>query len=259
MKCLCKVFNSVQQIFTHKHCSSSSFIVTLSLIRHTARARTQFSGCNSTTNAHSEMRQMAVCCQNQKLGVLSSHSALSKMVGALFKKFCLFLNMPRTHSNNRIDVGGPSSSAEHSGVQFRPLLLPEIEPLLSGSQALSLVIIMTELLTVSFNFNNTGSVHIMLHRYMRTDRQTGGLKRVNCLIMFEYTSYLTENTVSLYYRRQNSSSCLVIPFLSVAELNRIQKCLTLATYTFLVSKQVIPIVATAPETLSNCLNGNYIV
>ena len=37
----------------------------------------------------------------------------------------------------------------------------------------------------------------MLHRYMRTDRQTGGLKRVNCLIMFEYTSYLTENTVRL--------------------------------------------------------------
>jgi len=46
------------------------------------------------TNAHSETGQMAVCCQNLMLGVLSSHSAPSVLVGALFKKFSLFLNTP---------------------------------------------------------------------------------------------------------------------------------------------------------------------
>jgi hypothetical protein len=34
-------------------------------------------------------------CQNLTLGALSSRSALSVLVGALFKKFGLFLNMPR--------------------------------------------------------------------------------------------------------------------------------------------------------------------
>ena len=57
--------------------------------------RAQFSGCSSTTNAHSEMGQMAICCQNLTLGALSSRSALSVLVGALFKKFGLFLNTPR--------------------------------------------------------------------------------------------------------------------------------------------------------------------
>jgi hypothetical protein len=38
------------------------------------------------------MGQMAVCCQNQTLGALSSHSAFSVLVGALFKKFGFFLN-----------------------------------------------------------------------------------------------------------------------------------------------------------------------
>jgi hypothetical protein len=47
------------------------------------------------TNAHSEMGLMAVCCQNLTLGVLSSHSARSVLVGALFKEFGLFLNTPR--------------------------------------------------------------------------------------------------------------------------------------------------------------------
>jgi len=37
----------------------------------------------------------AVCCQNLPLGALSSHSAPSVLVGALFKKFGLFLNTPR--------------------------------------------------------------------------------------------------------------------------------------------------------------------
>jgi hypothetical protein len=40
---------------------------------------------------------MAVCCQNLMLGALSSRSALSVLVGSLFKKFCLFLNTPRMH------------------------------------------------------------------------------------------------------------------------------------------------------------------
>jgi hypothetical protein len=78
---------------THTHtrararCSSSS----LSLIRRTACARAQFSACSSTTNAHSETGQMAICCQNLPLGALSSRSAPSVPVGELFKKFGLFL------------------------------------------------------------------------------------------------------------------------------------------------------------------------
>jgi hypothetical protein len=55
-----------------------------------ACARAQFSGCSSTTNVHSETGQMAVCCQNLTLGALSGRSALSVLVGALFKKFGLF-------------------------------------------------------------------------------------------------------------------------------------------------------------------------
>jgi hypothetical protein len=63
-----------------------------STIRRTACARAQFSGYSSTTNAHSETGQMAVCCQNLPLGAFSSHSASSVLVGELFKKFGLFLN-----------------------------------------------------------------------------------------------------------------------------------------------------------------------
>jgi len=40
------------------------------------------------------MGQMAVCCQNLMLGALSSHSALSVLVGVLFKTFGLFWNTP---------------------------------------------------------------------------------------------------------------------------------------------------------------------
>ena len=80
---------------THTHSSSSSFIVTMSLIQWTACVHAQFSWCSSTTNAHSETGQMAVCCQNLTLGALSSRCALSVLVGALFKKLSLFLNMPR--------------------------------------------------------------------------------------------------------------------------------------------------------------------
>ena len=85
----------MKQTITHTRCSSSSFIVTLSLIRRRAYARAQFSRCSSTTNANSETGQMAVCCQNLTLGVFSSCSAFSVLVGALFKKFRLFLNTPR--------------------------------------------------------------------------------------------------------------------------------------------------------------------
>jgi uncharacterized integral membrane protein len=112
LKCLCKFLPSFQQYVspsrslslslshththTHTHmralgrCSSSSFIVTLSLIRRTVCARAQFSGWSSTTNAHSETNQMAFCFQNLTLDALSSRSALSVLVGAPFKKFGLF-------------------------------------------------------------------------------------------------------------------------------------------------------------------------
>jgi hypothetical protein len=40
------------------------------------------------------MRPMAGCFQNLMLGELGSHSALSVLVGALFKKYVLSLNMP---------------------------------------------------------------------------------------------------------------------------------------------------------------------
>jgi len=65
------------------------------LIRPTACACAQFSGCSSTTNAHSETGQMAVRCQNLPLGALSSRSAPSVLVGELCKKFGLYLNKRR--------------------------------------------------------------------------------------------------------------------------------------------------------------------
>ena len=83
-----KCLKSLQQIFTKARCPFSSFTVTW--------ARAHFSGCSSTTNAHIETRQMPVCCQKLTLGSLISRSALCMLVGALFKKWCLFLNTPRT-------------------------------------------------------------------------------------------------------------------------------------------------------------------
>jgi hypothetical protein len=55
----------------------------------------QFSGCSLTTNARSEMGQMAVCCQNLTLCALGSCGMLFVLVDALFKKFGLFLNTLR--------------------------------------------------------------------------------------------------------------------------------------------------------------------
>ncbi len=95
LKCLCKIFAKFAAKFhTHTRGSSSSFIVTLSLIRRTACARAQFGGCSSATNGHSETRQMAGCCQNLLLGAFSSRSTLPVPVGTLFKKFGPFLNTP---------------------------------------------------------------------------------------------------------------------------------------------------------------------
>jgi len=47
---------------------------------------------------------MAVCCQNLALCVLSSCSAPYMLVGALFKKFGLFLNTPRTEDKAKLAI-----------------------------------------------------------------------------------------------------------------------------------------------------------
>jgi hypothetical protein len=73
----------------------------MSLIQRTACASAQFSGCSTTTNPHSEMGQMAVCCQSLTLGALSSCSTLSVLVGVLLKSSVLFLNMPCTWHYSR--------------------------------------------------------------------------------------------------------------------------------------------------------------
>jgi hypothetical protein len=52
---------------------------------------------------------MAVCCQNLPLDALSSRSAPSMLVGALFKKFGLFLNTD-VHKNKLLSVLRRSSS-----------------------------------------------------------------------------------------------------------------------------------------------------
>ena len=81
LKCLCKIFTKFAAKFhTHTHCSSSSFIVTLSLIQQTACACAQFSACSWTINVRSEKVQMTVCCQNLMLGALSRRSVFSVLV-----------------------------------------------------------------------------------------------------------------------------------------------------------------------------------
>jgi hypothetical protein len=88
----------MQDVTSYKARSKSyrTFVVnTLSLLRRTAYARAQFIPCGSTINAYSETGQMTVCCQNLTLGALSSRSAFSLLVVALFKKFGFFLNTPR--------------------------------------------------------------------------------------------------------------------------------------------------------------------
>ena len=56
------------------------------------------------TNAHSETGQMAVCCENLTLGVFSSCIAPPVLVGALFKKFGLFLNISRILYSHLLSV-----------------------------------------------------------------------------------------------------------------------------------------------------------
>jgi hypothetical protein len=92
LKCLCKIFTKFCSKISHTNFVLQALSLSLSLIQRTACARAQFSGCSSTTNAHSETGQMAACCQYLALGVLSSRSALSMLDGAQFKKFGFFLN-----------------------------------------------------------------------------------------------------------------------------------------------------------------------
>ena len=100
-------------------------IYTLSLIRRTSCARAQLSECSSTTNAHSETRQMVVCCQNLTIGALSSRSALSMLVGALFKKFGHFLNTPRKDLQTKTSVWFQASAAkEMRSALFRVIKVP---------------------------------------------------------------------------------------------------------------------------------------
>jgi hypothetical protein len=63
-----------------------------------------------TTNAHSETGQTAVCYRNLTLVSLSSRSALSVLVGALFKKFGLFFE----HPSYVYDVAAYQSLPEYS-------------------------------------------------------------------------------------------------------------------------------------------------
>jgi hypothetical protein len=80
-------------------------------------------------NAHSETGQMAVCSQNLTLGALSSLSALSVLVGALFKKFVLFLNTPRiiTTCKSNTKAHDPQKAPNNplSGHRSLQTVLPE--------------------------------------------------------------------------------------------------------------------------------------
>jgi hypothetical protein len=55
---------------------------------------------------------MAVCCQNLTLGVLSSRSALSVLVGAVFEKFGLFFEQA-LYSANISNVRSKTSYLEY--------------------------------------------------------------------------------------------------------------------------------------------------
>jgi hypothetical protein len=75
------------------------------------------------TNADSIKGQTAVCCQNLTLGALSSCSTLSVLVGTVFKKVGLFLNMPRIPTNTLHDNTHKNSEVFcHPGAIFMELL-----------------------------------------------------------------------------------------------------------------------------------------
>jgi hypothetical protein len=84
--------NTVSTVIDICHPSYVYYLLARSGWNWSSSARALFSGCSSTTNAHSETGQMAVCCQNLPLGELSSRSAPFLLVGELFNKFSLFLN-----------------------------------------------------------------------------------------------------------------------------------------------------------------------
>jgi hypothetical protein len=82
------------QIFTQKlqmRRVSAKFVIC-----RKACACAQFSARSSTTNAHGETGQMAVCWQNLTLGAPTSCSVLSVLVDMLFKKFGLFFEHSST-------------------------------------------------------------------------------------------------------------------------------------------------------------------
>jgi uncharacterized integral membrane protein len=75
-----QVHTDIKRVCTKHGCANTIYLY-VGLIRRTACARAQFSGCSSTTNAHSETGQMAVSCQNLPLGALSIRSAPLVLVG----------------------------------------------------------------------------------------------------------------------------------------------------------------------------------
>ena len=63
--------------------------------------------------------KLAFCCQNLTLGALSSCSAQSLLVGALFKKFGLFFNMPYM-STCMVHPGTRSSTYQTASTVAKP-------------------------------------------------------------------------------------------------------------------------------------------
>jgi hypothetical protein len=64
---------------------------------------------------------MSCAVQNATLGALSSRSALSVLVGALFKKFGLFLNTPRTQLHILLiySIAEPEDEPQHAAAVFK--------------------------------------------------------------------------------------------------------------------------------------------
>jgi len=77
---------------------------------------------------------MAVCCQNLALGALSSRSAISVLVGALFKKFGLFLNTPRMLICTASIKRGNKMTVRHEKVVYKTNYVIMITFLLTAKQ-----------------------------------------------------------------------------------------------------------------------------
>ena len=100
--CLVKQLKCLRKIFTKFAANFHTYALLFKLLNchfdtnpTNSLCKCSVSGCSSTTNAHSENGKMAVYCEDMTLGALSSCSAPPLLVGALFKKFSLFLNTPR--------------------------------------------------------------------------------------------------------------------------------------------------------------------